>query len=363
MIEKKQLFTRVLKEDTVSVGRNKSLRLDFVPSIVRAYMDDEDLEEAKKFYYLGSVFESRSSKDPNELHDIGLEVVGSDQPIIDAELILIAYNIFDSLKFDVNIQIGNLGCRKGRKKYIKKLREYLTPKKNWLCKNCKKNLEENLLAIFKCENKECQEVVEDAPQLVDNLCSDCKKHFVEVLESLDEVDVAYRVDPLLVEAKDYNMETVFEFCLENEDGEKIVLGKGGRHNKVAEDLGADDPIPAVGWKINMDKLVKYGKKYDVRTYGPRPPKVFLAQVGKKAAQKALSLFGELKEEGILVAKNFTKRSLKEQLKEAKEIGVDLTLILGEKETKDDTIIIRNMETSNQETVDQAKLIKELNKKL
>jgi len=362
IVENKTLFSRCLDCNVVSVGKGKALRPDITLGIARSYLSQE-IQETKKFYYLGPAFNFSNTKDLNEFYEVGLEVIGSDQPIIDAELISLAYNIFDSLKFDVCIQISNLGCRRGRRRYMKKLKAYFEPKKRWLCKKCKKDLATNPLNLFHCEHEDCQEIVKDAPQLVDNLCDDCKKHFIGVLEALDEIDVSYRVDPLLVEGANYNMQTVFEFCLNNDEGEKIVLGRGGRHNNLLEDLGSEEEVPATGWSINIGSLVKYAKKYHIRTYGPRSPKIFLAQVGQKAAQRALSLFKELREKGNLPAKNFAKRGLKEQLQEAKKIGVDLTLILGEKETKDETIIIRNMETGNQETVDQAKLMKELDKKL
>ncbi len=379
-------------------GGNKIvLRPELTPSIVRAYIEQGmfNLSQPVKIFYFGPAFryERPQAGRMRQFYQFGLETVGSANPSVDAQLILFAQVLFNLLNLKVNIQVNSLGCPVCRQPYRNKLVRYLKSHQKSLCPDCQKRLKRNPLRILDCKNEKCQEIIQQAPQLVDDICPDCRQHFVKVLEYLDETNVVYKVNPYLVRGLDYYTRTVFEF-LPNREGikkeiitspqveeekkepvkkeereikeEKLgaqsALGGGGRYDNLVENLGGR-PTPAAGFACGFERIIEELKIQRVSVPHSRPPQVFLAQIGEIASRQALRLFEELRQQGIRVKENVNKTSLKAQMEMANKLGVKMTLILGHQEVLDQTIIIRNMHTGNQEIVDQEKIIKELKKRL
>ena len=189
----------------------------------------------------------------------------------------------------------------------------------------------------------------NAPQSVDHLCDECRTHFKTLLEYLDELDLPYIINPRLVRGLDYYTKTVFEIWSGMEEGRKNALGGGGRYDSLIKMMGGED-TPAIGFGLGVERMIMEMKRVQAKPYRPPKPKVFLAQLGDLAKKKSLKLFSELEKNGILVAESFGRGSLKSQLKVANRLGVELTLILGQKETLDGTVIVKNMMTGVQETV-------------
>jgi len=353
-------------------GKKVVVRPEFTPSIVRAYIEHGmfNLPQPLKFFYWGPAFryERPQSGRYRQFHQFGLEVLGSNQALIDAEIILFSQTFFNDLNLPINIQVNSLGCAHCRSAYREELVNYLNSHKKSLCPDCQKRLEKNPLRILDCKNLLCQDIVSRAPQLINFLCKNCEKHFTKVLECLDEANVVYQLNPYLVRGLDYYTRTVFEIWPvigEKEERGKSslsALGGGGRYDTLIESLGGRE-TPAAGLSYGLERILQEMKTKNVRIYQARAPQIFFAQVGESAARHALRIFNELQSQGLKVAENFGKTSLKAQMKVADEMGVKLTLILGHQEVKDKTIIIRNMKTGNQEHVDVNKLIKEIKKRL
>jgi histidyl-tRNA synthetase len=195
---------------------------------------------------------------------------------------------------------------------------------------------------------------------------------MRVLEHLDDLQVPYVLDPHLVRGLDYYTRTVFEIVQAevSEDGEisapdlnsALSLGGGGRYDNLVEQLGGR-PTPACGFGIGLERVIMAMKEQNVETPQPRKPDVFLAQLGDAARRKAFNLFEEMRQTGIKAAANFSKGTLKGQLEVANRLGAAYTLILGQQEIIDGTILIRDMESGMQEIVDSDKVVREMRKKL
>jgi histidyl-tRNA synthetase len=260
------------------------------------------------------------------------------------------------------IQINSIGCPACRKDYKSLLENYLESKKSKLCQDCKKRMQSNPLRVLDCKEDKCFQVAATAPQSIDHLCEECRSHFRTLLEYLDELDLPYVINPHLVRGLDYYTKTVFEIWSSAEEGKNFSLGGGGRYDQLIKLMGGED-TPAIGFGLGVERVVAEMKRAQARPYRLPKPKVFLAQLGNLAKKKSLRLFSDLEKNGILMAESFGRGSLKSQLKVANKLGVEITLILGQKEALDGTVIMKNMLTGVQETVRIDKLVEIIKKKL
>lgn len=381
-------------------GEKIALRPEATPSLARAYIEHGmfNLPQPVKMLWFGPLFrhEKPQSGRLRQHTQFDLEMFGEKSPVADVQLILIAYNFFRELQINIQIQINSIGCKECREEYIKKLIEFYRErgKRAKLCEDCKKRLTKNPMRLLDCKEAVCIEIKFDAPQIVDSLCDDCRNHFVKVLEYLDELDIPYNLNPFLVRGLDYYNRTVFEFWPE-EDQEKLddpnkesqsrppelsgrpsesagrpsesagrqaSLGGGGRYDDLVESMGGRE-TPACGFGIGIERVILKIKQKNIPLKKDDQNYIFLAQLGEQARRKAFILFEELRRRGFNVRQAFTKDSLRAQLEEADRVGAKLSLILGQKEIIDGTILIRDMESGIQEIVDYKKIISKIEKKL
>ena len=197
--------------------------------------------------------------------------------------------------------------------------------------------------------------------MVDYLCDECRQHFKEVLEFLEELEIPYFLNNSMVRGLDYYTKTVFEIFWEEEGISQIALGGGGRYDNLVKELGGK-PTPAVGVGLGLDRIVELMKKEQVKVGSGPNFKVFLVQLGLMGKKKSLKLFERLHQAGILAAESMSRDSIKAQMKIADKLGVKFVLILGQQEALDGTVIIRDMQSGVQETVSQEKVAEELKKR-
>lgn len=368
----------VAKEMYSFVDRNNeriALRPEATPSLVRAYIDHGmfNLPQPVKMFWLGPLFrhDKPQSGRYRQFHQFDLEIFGEENPIADILTILIAYNFFRELQIDVQVQINSIGCSECRKEYIDALLEFYKErgKRSKLCADCKKRILKNPLRLLDCKEEDCASVRDGAPQIVDFLCDGCKDHFIKVLEYLDELEIPYNLNPYLVRGLDYYNRTVFEIWpqeAENEEGRKTkaqtALGGGGRYDGLVELMGGR-PTPACGFGLGLERTIITIKEKNIPIKKDSENLVFIAQLGDQARRKAMNLFEEMRRSGVKVRQSFTKDSLKAQLEEANRLGAKLSLILGQKELMDNTILLRDMESGIQEVIDYKKINMEIEKRL
>jgi len=365
-------YTDIIEKEMFSFtdenGEKIALKPEATPGIARAYIEHGmfNLPQPVKLYTISPLFrrERPQAGRTRQHHQIDLEVLGEKGPIVEAQLLAVIYNLYQELGIKVKIKINSIGCRECRPQYRENLVAYLKSNKSKLCPVCQKRLTRNPLRVLDCKEEKCQPVIEGAPQIVDWLCSDCKSHFTKVLEYLDELGIPYEPDPYLVRGLDYYTRTVFEVWPEG--GEDLprqsALGGGGRYDDLIESLGGRE-TPACGAGLGIERAILKIKENKIDVLPKKEIDIFVAQLGEKAKIKALCLFEELRKKGFSIAENFCKGSLRSQLDLANKLGAKITLILGQKEVLDKTILIRDMESGIQEEISYSKVISTIKKKL
>jgi len=384
----KEMFSFVDKN-----GDKIALRPEATPGIVRAYIEHGmfNLPQPVKLFWLGPVFRHDKPQAGRfrQFSQFNLENIGEASPVADAELVAITYYFFSELQLEVVIQINSVGCAVCRKEYVSKLENFYKERgrRAKLCEDCKKRFVKNPLRLLDCKEKQCQAIAAEAPQIVDSLCEDCRNHFIKVLEYLDELDVPYNLNPILVRGLDYYNRTVFEIwpayadpryaegsgearasagkpaeAVKEELQRQNALGGGGRYDDLVEYMGGR-PASACGFGIGIERVIIKIKEKNIPINDEEKGDVFLAHLGDPARRKIMVLFEELRKNGFKVRQAFSKDSLKAQLEAADKAGVKFTLILGQKEMMDGTILIRDMESGIQEIIDYKKIAPELEKRL
>ena len=342
-----------------------TLRPEFTPGIVRAYIEHgmQNLPQPVKLYSVGPLFrhENPQAGRYRQFHQFDLEVLGEASPIIDVQVIQLFFNILKELRLkNLTIEINSIGDSQCLSHYKRILVNYFKPRSHIFCADCRRRLKENPLRILDCKQEKCQRVINCAPQMIDHLCEECHKHFREVLEFMDEIDLPYRLNPYLVRGLDYYTRTVFEIFIE--EGGKNALVGGGRYDTLVKLLGGKE-TPAVGGSVGIERIVALMKADSTSFSEKINSKVYLAQLGLLAKKKSLMLLEDFRKAKIQVLESFSRDSLSSQLSRANKIRVKYALILGQKEVLDGVIIIRNMQSGRQETVKIEKVVDVIRKKI
>ncbi len=386
ILESKDLFTRgtgiaseIVKKQMFSVkakgGDSLVLRPEVTPSIVRAYIQHgmNSLIQPVKLFYYGPVFRYERPQQGRErqFHQFGFEVIGNDSPCYDAMIISMFYNILKELKIKkLTVKINSIGCKKCRKSYINALKKYYKPRLSMVCSDCKKRYSENPLRMLDCKNPKCQKVKSGAPNILDYLCPDCKKHFKEVLECLEALEVNYIIDLHLVRGLDYYSNTVFEIfpydveSKESKEQEKtIALVGGGRYNYLVQDLGGKK-TPAVGGAGGFERIIDVLKSQEIKSLKKTDSNlIFIIQIGFSAKKRAAQIFEKLAKEGFYVKEALGRDSLKAQLRIADKEKARIALIIGQKEVFDNVVILKDLESGAQEEVSLEDLSLRIKKRL
>lgn len=377
ILESAELFVRSVGKQTDIVekemfqfqdqsGVNVVLRPEATASAARAYIEHGMVERPQpvKLFYQGPMFryDRPQAGRYRQFHQFGFEAFGSDEAIIDAQLILIAERFFRELGLPVTMQVNSIGTTETRAEYKVELVTYYRQHRQAICEDCKRRLARNPLRVLDCKVEGCMAVRVNAPQIIDWLDEASKEHFMRVLEYLDEVEVRYVLTPHLVRGLDYYSRTVFEIIPEGADASQSALGGGGRYDGLVELLGGR-ATPACGFAVGIERTVAALKERQIKPQARLHRDIFLAQLGDVARRKGLALFEAFRAEGIPVAEAFGKSALKAQLELSDKYQAKYTLILGQKEVLEGTIIIRDMESGVQETVDMNKVVGIIKKKL
>ncbi|MBI4123246.1 MAG: histidine--tRNA ligase [Parcubacteria group bacterium] len=382
ILEAEELFRRGTGETTDVVekemyvlktkgGDRLALRPEFTPSMIRSYLQHgmHRLPQPRKLYSIGPVFrhERPQAGRYRQHHQIDFEVIGGESdPVNDAQVIIMFFRLMEELKLKpLLVQINSIGCRICRPNYRKKLVDYYRGQS--ICRDCEKRIKTNPLRLLDCKKEKCEELKAGAPSILDSICSLCRNHLKQVLEFLEEVNLPYLVNHLLVRGLDYYSRTVFEIFLEEKGSVlpagRLALAGGGRYDYLAEVLGGRS-TPAVGGAMGIERIADVIRETQPNTLIQKvKPRIFLVHIGDLAKKKSLSLMEEFRQNNIPVISVLGKNSLSQQLEAANKVNSPLTLILGQREVYEQSIIIRDMDSGAQEPVPLGKVVEEVKKRL
>ncbi|MCX6731547.1 MAG: histidine--tRNA ligase, partial [Candidatus Parcubacteria bacterium] len=330
----------------------------------RAYLEHgmHTLPQPVMLWYKGSFFrhENPQKGRTREFQQFGLEIINEPKPIAEVIVIRVLKSIFEELDLPpLIVHINSIGDKECRSAYRKELVGYYRRKINNLCPDCKRRLKENPLRLLDCKEEKCIELKDGAPQMANYLCSSCKQHFREVLEALDSADIFYVLDNHLVRGLDYYSRTVFEiFSAEGGD----TLAGGGRYDYLAKMLGKKD-FPAMGAAIGVDRIVQLMHDRKILPRQKKHPKIFLIQLGNAAKYKSLEIIEMFRKAHLPLNQSISKDSLRGQLNLASKLDMAYALILGQQEVLKNSIILRDMKSGNQKTIDFRDLVEIIKKKI
>jgi len=364
VFEDSALFTRSVGEGTDIVtkemytftdkgGNQMTLRPEGTAPVCRAYLEHgmHNLPQPVKLYYLAAIFryERPQAGRFRQHHQFGCEAIGDDDPALDAEVIDLAWQLFQSLGLHhLSLQLNSIGCRQCRPAYLSALKGYYAGHRAELCRECKLRLERNPLRLLDCKQPSCQRLASAAPPSEDYLCPPCAEHFSRLRGYLQRLEIPFAVNHRLVRGLDYYTRTVFEVQPEA-GGSQSTIGGGGRYDDLIEELGGR-PTPAVGFAAGMERLIANLKQQGIAAPPlPRPP-VFIARAGEQARDTAIEVAARLRRAGIGTLVATGSRSLKAQLRQANALGVRYTVIIGEEELAAGTAALRDMATARQQRV-------------
>ncbi len=364
-----QLFTRSIGEGTDIVTKEMytfkdrsdnilALRPEGTAPVCRAYLEHgmDNLPQPVKLYYLAAIFryERPQSGRYRQHYQFGFEAVGDGDPVLDAEVIEMAWRFFGALGLDnLFLFVNSIGCKTCRPRYLKKLKGYYSSQLSGLCPDCKSRFDKNPLRLLDCKKPSCYSVAEAAPRSTDFLCQECLEHFEAVVKYLKALKLPFELNHRLVRGLDYYTKTVFEIQPPGE-GAQSALGGGGRYDDLIQELGGK-PTPAIGFASGMERVVLNLKKSKIAVPDLMVPPVFIAHLGDEARLEAMKLASVLRKDDIATIMASGDRSLKGQLRQANSLGSNYVAIIGEDEVKGHMVTLRNMATGEQQTVSSAEL--------
>ena len=348
-IVEKEMFTLESKS-----GKKYALRPEGTAGVVRAYLQHgmQQLPKPVELYYIEPFFRyNRPQKGRyRQFHQFGCEVIGESDPAIDAQVIYLAHKINQDLGIAdrLTIQLNTIGSMEDRKIYKEDLINYYTGKERSLCEDCRRRMSENPLRLLDCKEEDCQILASMAPKFENVISKESKEHFELLKEYLEELKVPYQLNPMLVRGLDYYTHTVFEFW-SKKDGSQNATGGGGRYDGLIELMGGQ-PTPAIGFAAGFERIVEYMKEAGIRPPNKDAVAIFVAQLGNVAKKKSLTLISQLREQGLNVVGAAGSGSMKSQMSLADRLDAQYSLILGQIEVQEGTIILRDMKKGSQETI-------------
>jgi histidyl-tRNA synthetase len=360
IFEATELFVRSVGETTDIVhkqmytfpdrkGRSLTLRPEGTAGVARAWIENglSDRSQPLRLYYLGPMFryERMQRGRFRQFSQIGLEIIGAETPLSDAELLAAMHEFFVRLGFDdLVIHLNNLGDPEDRVRYQEAIRSALTPKRSKLCSDCQRRLDENPLRILDCKVPSCQKLAAEVPVMDEVAGQPSRGHVAQVEGHLERLRIPFVREHRLVRGLDYYLRTVFEVVSPGL-GTNAVLCGGGRYDRLIADLGGP-AVPSVGFAIGEDRLIEVlPAAFREAVLGK--PRMYVVPLGEAAQRRVLELARDWVRQGVAVEVEVVGRTLKSALKRADREGFRVVAMLGEDELRSGTVSVRDLTTGSQ----------------
>lgn len=362
VFEDTTIFARGIGEETDIVGKEMytftdkggsslTLRPEMTAPVIRAFIQHSMGEQTalNKLYYIGPMFrqERPQAGRYRQFHQFGFESIGQDNPACDAEIIVMAHEIYRRLGISSTLKINSVGDPTCRPQYREALQDFLRGVHSDLSAESQRRTETNPMRVLDSKNPQDQELTRDAPVILDYLSAACRAHFDETLKLLDSLGVPYEIDQRLVRGLDYYTKTAFEF-VSSDLGSQDALGGGGRYDGLVEQLGGKH-TPAVGFAAGIERLliVLEKKSYDFPTTGPL---VYLVGMDDASRRWCFEQAVAFRRSGMAAELDYAGRSVKAQMREANKLSARYVMLVGESEMEASVAQVKDMQEGTQEEV-------------
>lgn len=364
IIEGTELFQRGIGDTTDVVtkemytftdrgNRSVTLRPENTASAVRAYLEHKMYgdQQVHKIFYIGSMFryDRPQAGRYREFHQFGLEVLGASSPLADAEVIAMAWEIFQTFGLkDLKLHLNSIGDKNCRPAYREKLIQFFEGKKDQLCDDCRERLYKNPLRILDCKEEGCRHASEGVPIITDYLCEGCQKKLESLESYLDALGIPYELDPSLVRGLDYYTNTAFEIQYTPLGAQSAVCG-GGRYDGLVEEMGGPS-TPGIGFAIGLERLLLALEMQGLIPQEKEKRRIYIAALGDQAEVMGVKIQQALREKGYTADMDLQGRSLKGQMKQSGKLKSAFTVIIGNDEIESGQAVVKNMAEGKQENV-------------
>ncbi|MCX7612175.1 MAG: histidine--tRNA ligase [Ignavibacterium sp.] len=364
IFEETSLFARSIGEATDIVskemytmidrgGTSITLKPEMTAGVVRAFIEHSLGEKSSlnKLFYISPMFrqERPQAGRLRQFHQFGAEALGSSSPLLDAEMIEMAFLILKKLGLnDIFVKINSLGTPQSRETYKNELRKFLSDKKEKLSEESKLRLEKNVLRILDSKSHQDQEILNNAPSIFEFLDSSSLEDFDIVKKYLTDLAIPFEVDTKLVRGLDYYTKTTFEI-ISNKVGSQSSLCGGGRYDLLVEELGGK-PTPGVGFAAGMERILLACENEKSLNLPERNIDIFIVRLDKELSFKVAELASNLRRNQLIVEYDYLDRSVKAQMREANKLNSKFALILGGEEFSKGQLILKNLSNGEQENI-------------
>ncbi len=366
VFEKTELFARGIGEDTDIVGKemysftdtagnSMTLKPEMTAAVVRAYIEHSlgKQQSLNKLFYISPMFrkETPQAGRQRQFHQFGAEAIGSSSPLLDAEMIQMVYEILTGLGLKhLSVKINSLGIPESREKYKTLLRNFLSGKKSRLSEDSRKRFDTNILRLFDSKVESDQEILKDAPLLIDHIDEESRQDFETLKNVLTLSGIPFQVDPKLVRGLDYYTKATFE-VISGKVGSQNALCGGGRYDLLIEQLGGT-PAPATGFAAGMERILLACENEKSLTPPDEKIDVYIVLVDRQLTREAVSTALFLRKKNLSVDFDYLGRSVKAQMREANKYNARFVIFIGGDEYKTNKIVLKDMSSGGQVLIDK-----------
>ncbi len=369
VFEETSLFARGIGEETDIVGKEMytffdrsetslTLKPEMTASVVRSFIEHSlgKQQSLNKLYYISPMFRQERPQAGRfrQFHQFGAEAIGSTSPLLDIEMIQMPFAILTKLGLDnLTVKINSLGTPASREAYKNHLREFLIDKKDMLSEDSSKRFNKNILRIFDSKAENDQEILKDAPLLIDYLDEESKNDFEEVKNILTKIDIPFEIDPRLVRGLDYYTKTTFEIISSSVGSQNALCG-GGRYDLLVEELGGSQ-TPGVGFAAGIERILLACENEKSLNLPEEKIDIYIILINKDLSGKIFEIASSLRKQELVIEFDYLHRSVKAQMREANKLNSRLVLFVGGEEYQAGSYKLKNMESGEEQLIPINKL--------